>query len=95
MEGPHVLRPGTRSAPGEKACLPKPEERRGGDRGPARASISGCLSAEAPRSVGQPNGARGLQSRGQGRHILQGQLGNELTPRSHVHLDNVTGFEDY
>lgn len=48
MEGPLVLRPGTRSAPGEKACLPKPEERRGGDRGLARASISGCLSDHRP-----------------------------------------------
>lgn len=44
--------------------------------------------------MGQPNGARGLQSRGRGGKHLAGQLGNEVTPKSHVRLDKVTGFKD-
>lgn len=63
VEGPHVLRPGARSAPREKACLPKSEESHGGDRGLAHVSIPGCLSDHRPLlSMGQPDGARGLQS---------------------------------
>lgn len=74
VEGPHVLRPGARTAPGEKACLPKPEERRGGDRGPAPTSISGCLSDHRPLlgARANPTGLGACRAEDEGGSILQG-----------------------